>query len=894
MFYQILMIIPEIEYQTFVLGNGLRVVVHEDHKAPVVAVNVWYHVGSKNEPAGKSGFAHLFEHLMFNGSEHFNDDYFQAMERVGATELNGTTNQDRTNYFQTVPRNALELTLWMESDRMGHLLGAIDQAKLDEQRDVVKNEKRQGQNQPYGRIQDHIVNATYPKGHPYDHTVIGSMEDIDAATVEDVHDWFKSYYGPNNAVLALVGNITPPEAQDLVERYFGDIPPGPPVGGFKSWIAPRFGEQREIIQDRVPQGRLTKVWNVPETDSDDHDSLALAGFILSIGVTSRLHKQLVYKDQIAIHASADVRSGEIGSQFIIDGLVYPGGDLKKLESGIDNVLQQFLSEGPTEHELRRTIAGLEVSAVRGTEKIGGFGGKSSILASGMMYHNNPGAYKRLLEHHGNATPESIRAAAARWLQHGAYVLETHPYGSPKSTTTGVSRDRLPEISTPPDVRFPDVKRGSLSNGIPILFVERNTVPMVDTTLHLDIGYAADHNGTLGTASLAGNLLKKGTKRLNSMEINDHTMLLGASVGVAITVDGHIIDLHSVTDRLEESLDIFTEILFQPSFPENEFALAKQQQLAYIQNEKSTPKGMVMRVFPKLLYGEGHAYSIPMSGSGTIDSTLKLTRDGIVSFHNTWFSSSCATLVVVGDTTLDKILPVLESRFSGWQATPVPRKNIAEVSHRNEPSVYLVDRPGSVQSIVIAGHIMPPRNASNHLALVSMNSILGGSFTSRINLNLREDKGWTYGAGSRITTTRGPRPFIVHTSVQADKTIDAMKEIYRELKDIRGERPPTKDEVHKTRQNLTLSLAGEWETMEDVSASLGSIVQNHLPDDYFHTYADRVRDLDVDQVAEAARKWLRPDRLIWVVVGDRKALESDLRAFAGGTISIIDADGNEQE
>src|SRR6266699_2053252 len=442
-----------IPYQRFVLKNGLTLLVHEDHKAPIVAVNIWYHVGSKNERPGRTGFAHLFEHLMFNGSEHFNDDYFQPFERIGATDQNGTTNQDRTNYFENVPTNALDIALWMESDRMGHLLGAIDTAKVNEQRGVVQNEKRQGENQPYGKVNELMTEGTYPAGHPYSWSVIGSMEDLNAASVEDVKQWFRTYYGPNNAVIALAGDITPGTARQKVEQFFGDIPATPPIAKQETWIAPRTGSHREIMQDRVPQARIYKEWNIPEYGSANADYLDLVTDVLAAGKTSRLYKRLVYDDQIATDVIAYVDLREIGGQLVIRATAKPNGDLARVERAIDEELARFIQSGPTASELRRVKTQSRANFIRGIERIGGFGGKSDVLAVNEVYAGSADHYQVTRQRIAAATAANLQSAAARWLTDGDWTLEVHPYPTFETAASGAGRTKLPDGGTPPDAGF---------------------------------------------------------------------------------------------------------------------------------------------------------------------------------------------------------------------------------------------------------------------------------------------------------------------------------------------------------------------------------------------------------------------------------------------------------
>ncbi|MDQ7040864.1 MAG: pitrilysin family protein [Rhodothermus sp.] len=881
-----------IPYEKFVLDNGLTLIVSPDHKAPIVAVNIWYHVGSKNEKPGRTGFAHLFEHLMFNGSEHFNDDWFQALERVGATDLNGTTNRDRTNYFQTVPVNALDLVLWLESDRMGHLLGAIDQAKLDEQRGVVQNEKRQGENQPYGKVWNIIAEHTYPEGHPYSWPVIGYMEDLEAATLEDVHEWFKTYYGPNNATIVIAGDIDPQTALDKVKKYFGSIPPGPPLARPKAWVAKRTGEQRMRMEDRVPQARIYKVWNVPEWGNPERDYLDLAADVLANGKTSRLYRRLVYTDQIATDVSAFVYTGEIGSQFMIIATAKPGVPLIQVEQAVDEELAQFLEEGPTAEELERVKADFIASFVRGVERIGGFGGKSDILAQFEVYGGDPGLYKVMLRRMQQATPAQVLEAARKWLSDGVFVLEVHPYSRLQATGEDVDRSQLPAVGPAPEVTFPEVQQATLSNGLKVLLVERHAVPVVNFQLILDAGYAADQFARPGTATLAMNMLDEGTTSRTALEISDELDRLGARLGTGSALDVSTVYFSALRDKLEPSLELFADVILNPAFPEADFQRLKQQQLVAIQREQVSPVQMALRVFPRLLYGENHAYGLPLTGSGTIQSVQQITRDDLVRFHQTWFKPNHATLVVVGAISMEELLPRLEQLFADWKPGDIPQKNIQDVPHKERSVVYLIDRPGSEQSIIFAGHIAPPEANPRELAIKVMNRVLGGAFTSRINMNLREDKHWSYGARSMLISARGPRPFIVYAPVQTDKTAPAMLEIKKELEGIvSGQQPITSEELDKAQRNLTLRLPGRWETANAILNDLSYVVQFGWSLDYWRTYPEAVRALTLDDVNAAAREVLHPDRLVWVVVGDRSRIEEEIRQLGFGPVYLVDTEGN---
>src|SRR6266704_5617350 len=760
-----------IPYQRFVLKNGLTLLVHEDHKAPIVAVNIWYHVGSKNERPGRTGFAHLFEHLMFNGSEHFNDDYFQPFERIGATDQNGTTNEDRTNYFENVPTTALDIALWMESDRMGHLLGVIDTARVNEQRGVVQNEKRQGENQPYGKVNLLMAEGAFPPGHPYSWTVIGSMEDLNAASVEDVKNWFRTYYGPNNAVIVLAGDITPETARQKVEQYFGDIPATPPIAKQDVWIAKRTGSHREIMQDRVPQARTYKQWNIPQFGSADGDYLDVVTDVLAAGKTSRLYKRLVYDEKIAADVAAYEGLREIAGQLVIRATAKPGGDLARVERAIDEELARFIQTGPTASELRRVKTQSRANFIRGIERIGGFGGKSDVLARNEVFTGSAEHYLVTQRRIATATAGELKSAAARWLSDGEWALEVHPYPAFEAAANGADRTKLPEAGTPPDARFPAIARATLPNGLKIVMAERHSIPQVQLTLLVDAGYAADQFAAPGTASLALDMLDEGTTRRTALQISDTLSQLGAQLFTSSQLDVSRVALSTLKENLDPALDIFADVVLNPSFPQADFQRQQRQRLARIQREKVQPVQMALRVFPQLLYGANHAYGNPLTGSGTEESVTRMTRDDLMRFQRAWFKPNHATLVIVGDVSMAEIQPKLVRLFSRWQSGDVPQKNVGTVADQPRPLVYILDRPGAEQSVILAANLAAPKANPHEYAVEAMTSLLGGQFTSRVNMNLREGKHWSYGAFTFVWDARGQRPFIAYAPVQTDKTKD---------------------------------------------------------------------------------------------------------------------------
>ncbi len=884
----------EIPFESFTLSNGLKVIVHEDNKAPIVAVNIWYHVGSKNEKAGKTGFAHLFEHLMFNGSENYDDEYFKPFTDVGATGQNGTTSFDRTNYFQVVPKTAVDLALWMESDRMGHFAGAITQEKLDAQRGVVQNEKRQSENQPYGGIFTKILAGLFPPGHPYSWPTIGSMEDLNAASLEDVKDWFNTYYGPNNAVLVLAGDIDVATAREKVERYFGDIPPGPPLERQGLWIPELDSERRLTVQDRVPQTRIYRAWVAPNYADRDATLLTLADAALTSGKTSRLYQSLVYEEQIATDAGAFAIFGEIAGAYIVYVSLHPDADPARAEEIIDEQIAELLQRGPTTKELELGKTQERASFIRGSERVGGFGGKSAILAQETVFTGDTNHYRKQLQWLDQATRKQVRSAAQRWLGAPSLTLTVEPFAN-DLTTTNSSVDRSTGPPMPesfPEGEFPELERAVLDNGLNIVVARRPAVPVVRLAMLLDSGFAADQFGLEGTARLTMDMLDEGTSELNALEISEEQRRLGAAIGSGADLDSATVAMSALTEKLDESLELYASIIRDPSFPQAELDRLKKSRLTQIKREQTTPVSMALRLLPKLIYGSDHAYGTSATGSGTEASVSQLTREKLVAFHEAWFKPNNATLVVVGDTSMEQILPRLRSLFGDWQPGEVAAKNISAVANASGPRIFLVDRPDSEQSIILGGQILPPNGNPDELALDAMNEVLGGSFTSRLNMNLREDKAWSYGVRTTMVNAVGPQTLLTYAPVQADKTVEALVEIRNELLAILGDEPVLADEVAVTKRKATLTLPGRWETAAAIAGSIGAMVRYKLPEDYWARYPEQVAKLNPEWVNRVTHQYLKPDSFTWVVVGDKRDLEAPLRALGLGPVTLVDTEGNE--
>jgi zinc protease len=883
--------IPDIQYTKFVLKNGLTLLVHEDHKTPVVAVNTWYHVGSKNEKPGKTGFAHLFEHLMFSGSDNFNKTYINAMQQIGATDLNGTTNPDRTNYFENVPTSMLDYALFAESDRMGHLLGVLDKKKLDLQRGVVQNEKRQGENQPYGVTRQLLTENTWPAGHPYSWTTIGSMADLDAASMTDVQDWFKANYGPNNTVLVLAGDITPAAALEKVEKYYGDIPAGPPLAKHREWIAKRSGSHRGSVEDRVPQARIYRVWNVPGAHTATEPLLDLAAQVLGGGKTSRFYKRLVYKDQLASDANASNYGAEIAGQFRLTLTARPGADVGKLEAAADEELRALMKSGPSAAELEIARTAILASFTRIVERVGGFGGKSDLLASCATYTGNPDCYKTYLAAIKAATPAQVKQAMNAWLDDGDYVLEVKPFATNYATTAKLDRSVPPAPGKAESLKLPPMQKATLSNGLKVVLAERHAAPLVNLSMMVDAGYASDSQELPGLASLTMNMLDEGTASRGAAKISEEFESLGAEFSTYTNLDGAFVQLNALKATLPKALDVYADVLLRPAFAQHELERLKKDQLAAIQREKANPSTMALRVIPALVYGKGHAYSLPLTGSGSEAAVARIGRDDLVKYHQAWFKPNNATLLVVGDTTLAELTPLLEKAFGGWKAGETPKKTIAQVAPAGKPVVYLMDKPGALQSVIYGVQLAPPRNSPEAVPLGVVNNIFGGNFGSRINMNLREDKHWSYGVRSSLPSAVGQRLYMSTSPVQSDKTKEALQELVREYGDIAGAKPITAAELADAKNNETLALPGSFETAGQLAGAYGAVLQYKLPENYYDTFTDTVLAMTPAQANALAARTITPGGLVWVVVGDLSKIESGVRELKLGEVRKIDADGN---
>ena len=913
----------DIPYQQFTLDNGLKVIVHEDHKAPVVAVSVWYHVGSKDEPAGKTGFAHLFEHLMFNGSENAPGDFFAPLQQVGATDYNGTTWFDRTNYFETVPTPALELALFLESDRMGHLLKAVTQENLTNQIGVVQNEKRQGDNQPYGLVEYKQLEALFPKGHPYYHSTIGSMADLTGASLEDVKNWFRQRYGPNNAVLVVAGDVDVATARRLVDKYFGDIPRGPNVTPRAADVPTLAAPKSETMHDRVATTRLYRMWVVPGLTNDDLVPLDMAASVLGGLSSSRLDNALVRGEKIAVGVTAGIQPFERVSLFEVTADVKPGVDPALVGKRLDEIIADFVGNGPTADEVQRVATREVASRIGGLESVGGFGGKAVALAEGALYANDAGFYKKQLQAYASATPEMVRSTTRKWLSRPVYALtvapgDREPYeeaagqgsgaaashapayyrpptadeqplapkpaalaeaqsGAGSAARRGVDRSKFPEVGEVANIDFPDIERARLSNGIELVYARRTAVPVTRVSVSFDAGNAADPKGALGTEALALALLEEGTRTRNSIQIAEEQERLGANIGASASMDRTSVGLSALTPNLAPSLDLLADIVRNPAYDPAEVERLRAQQLAAIADEMTQPQGLALRTLPTALFGAAHPYGIPFTGTGDPKAVAAVGRDALVAFHDTWLRPDNAKIFIVSDRPLAEVQPLVERAFGDWTPPAVPKgtKNLAAATPAPRPRILLVDRPQSPQSVIMGGLLLPYTGAQPIEPLIVANDVLGGTFLSRLNMDLRESKGWSYGVNGRINRLAGTVPYIISAPVQANQTGPSLAALQANMREFLTAKGITSEELERTINNRIRNLAGNFETSEDVLSGMQTIELLGFPENYYETIADRYRAMTASELDQAARKVIDPSKFVWVVVGDAAKIRPQL-------------------
>ncbi|MFT5286045.1 MAG: zinc protease [Planctomycetota bacterium] len=890
-----------IPFEKHVLENGLEVILHEDHSDPVVAVYVYYHVGSAREVQGRSGFAHLFEHMMFQGSENVGDEqHFKKVQEAGGT-LNGTTDRDRTLYYEVLPSNQMEMALWLEADRMGFLLPSVTEEKLENQREVVKNERRQNyDDRPYGREYGAWAKALYPAEHSYSWTTIGSHADLTAASLDDVHGFFRKWYGPNNATLAVGGDIDPKQALALIKKYYGSIPRGPEVG--KPALRPAQLEQdiRVVIEDRVKFPQVTLSWHSTTQFSEDDAPLELLSGLLSANKASIFNKSLMIERPLASEVEAYQYSGEIAGSFHVTLRAKPGVDLDTLEYEGRQLLNDLYVNGVDEEQLARAKVRFESDAIRQLETVSS---RTSRLAMYNTFFGDPDHTAEVLNAHLNVTADDIHRVLGRYIiNQPAAIVSTVPEGGLSLAAAGrtpavvaaeaaLDRSIVPTPAPQAAFRSPSVWHAQLANGINVTGTKYTELPIAQLNLYVPAGKMYEAKAKQGISSITAELLNEGTHAMTTTELTEALDAIGARLSIRATSEEIGFSVNVLEKYLPQAVAILKDIVLTPRFDEEDFNRIKDDRLVSIGARGDAISSTSRRAFDRLMFGDTLRGA---SAAGTEASVSALTRDDVTEFWSTHGIAAGARMTFVGGLNAEELAASVSGLTSQWRvnetgtmpASFVPEDSIEQAT----PSVYLIDKPGAAQSQVRVGQTSVATNDPDYYPLFILNYILGGSFSSRINLNLREDKGYTYGARSNFTGGILPGTFVTSSGVRGDVTKESLVEIMKELNMILD--GVTQDELDFTKKALIQSASRQYESIRALSGLLNDISRYGFADDYLEQRQLLLNEISIGDLKALARKHLTPDKMVILVVGDREKVESGLIELGYGDVTALDIDGVE--
>ena len=901
--------IPQLQFEKYTLPNGLEVILSPNRRLPMVAVNLWYHVGPANEEPGRTGFAHLFEHMMFQSSKHVPpDSHIRLLEAAGATNLNGTTDYDRTNYFETVPANQLELALWLEADRMGYLLEKVDQAALSNQQDVVRNERRQSfENRPYGLAGEALVQTLFSAGHPYYGNVIGSHEDIQAVKLEDVTRFFRQYYAPNNASLAIVGDYDPAQVKLLVGKYFGTLKRGPAVPPIEAKTPRITSERRKVVTSRVELPRVYMAWLTSPIFTPGDADARIAARILGGGRTSRLYRKLVYERQIAQNVFARQESLILGSMFQIVVTARPGHTVGELEKAMDEELAALRAEPPAASEIEQARNTIETNIIGGLERLGGFGGIADRLNSYNHYLGDPDYLQKDIERYRAVTPATLQTFVRDQLAPSARVVlhavsgEAPPVAQVLAPAAPPAADRQQgqsinadepwrfEMPTPGPARplqLATPASATLPNGLTLILSERPGLPIVAASLVFKTGSDANPPEKPGLANFVAAMLDEGTASRTALQIADDVARLGAGLFIGSSMDDTDVSVRALSKNFTAALDVLADVVLRPSFPAAEIERQRTQRLGRLVQQRDSPAQVAAQVQAAALYGGRHPYGY--TEVGTEAALRGITRDEMVAFWRQNFVPNNAALVVAGDISMKDLRALAEEAFGAWPRGTPATPTLGEPT-TTRARVVIVDKPGASQTQLRVAALGAARSSPDFRALEVMNTALGGLFSSRINMNLRERHGYSYGTYSRFTFRRSPGPFTVAGGVRTDATAPAVTEIFKEIMGM-TETAMTDEELSKARDSLANSLPGDFETSSNAVGSLSSLFVYGLGLDYYSRYAQGVRAVTAQEALAVAQKYLVPERMVVIAVGDRSVIEPELEKLALGRIEIRDAEG----
>ena len=879
-----------IEFEKLTLSNGMDLVLHQDNALPIVSVNVWYHVGSKDEEPGKTGYAHLFEHLMFEGSKNHNKSFFEPLQDIGAT-LNGSTTPDRTNYWENVPSNYLELALWLESDRMGFLTDALDQNRFDIQRDVVKNERRQSyENRPYGMASIYLQQALYPLPHPYHWPTIGFHEDLNAATLEDAKKFFREFYSPSNASLSIAGDFDVDKTKTQVEKYFGSLKQGPSLNRKSNMESMIQGKTSITLYDKVLLPKLILAWPSTPRFHEDEAALSILASILGAGKVSRLHKTLVYERRIAQSVGVGNGPSEIAGEFYLEATAAPDHSIKEIEDAVHGEIEKIQKEPPSQEELQRIKNVMELQRIRQMAQVGGFGGRANRLNSFNVFAGDPGLINTDFERYIAVTPEDISRVAQTYLSARLVSLVVLPEPSFNQTPEDVDRSLKPSPEKQKKFNPPVTKRTKLGNGLNVLLVEKQELPIVTFGLLLGSGASTDPSNKPGLSALTSSMLQEGTTSHTSQEISSEFEFMGTQLNISVGRERTVFSTATIDRYFAKAMELISDIVKNPSFPPDEFDRIRKERLTSLRRLRDDSTALASRVAPGLIYGSDSAYGHPIGG--TEESVGAFEIEDLIEYWKANYDPDSATLLVVGNISLDDVKDITNKYFGDWNVKITDNqleKPMESLYSHSANLIYLLDKPGAAQSIIRCGVLGPPRINANYSSLILLDSIFGGQFTSRLNMNLRQDKGYSYGYRSWIDWHKKSSLFGFGGAVETDVTGNALNETIKEARRIIADTPVSRNEFESAKAGLIREFPSLFETQGQILEGLAQIVSYDLPDDYYNHIIDEIASTSLEDVNRVAKEILSKDRLVTLLVGDRSVIEEQIKTL-GWDICLLDHNG----
>ena len=914
-----------IPFEKYVLHNGLNVVLHEDHSDPIVAVTIQYKAGSNRETPGHTGFAHLFEHMLFQESEHVpQDQYFKIIQDAGGT-LNGGTWQDGTLYYEMVPKNALETVLWLESDRMGYFINTVTQSAFENQQEVVQNEKRQRvDNQPYGHTNWVIDKNLYPFGHPYSWQVIGELKDLQNASVEDVKEFYKKFYGPNNATLVIAGDIDPSRVKNLIEKYFGEIKKGEEVTPLQPQNVTLAQSKNLFYEDNfATTAQFTRVWPTVEEYNPDAYALNVLGEILSTGKKSPFYKVMVEDKKLTAQPYTYYSSGQLAGKFIIKVTANSGVDLDSIVSGMDASFQKFENDGFSDTDLERVKAKLETDFYNNISSVLD---KAQQLAGYNSFKNDPGFIETDIQNIQAVTREQVWEAYHKYIKNKPYVqtsfvpkgqLELAVEGTemaqvdeekivamseePKTekleskeeilqTPSLIDRSVQPPLGNPPNLNVPKTWSKQLDNGIKVLGITQTEVPLVDFFIAIDGGHALDDLNKSGVAYLMASLMNEGTATKTPEDLEEEIELLGSSIGIRATNESVYISGNTLKRNLAKTMALTEEMLLQPRWDEKEFQRIKTNTINGIKRRLADPESIADNAFDLVLYGQYHP--LGQTYYGTVETIEAITLDEVKEFYNHYIVPSLARVLVVGDVTQKETEKVLQNLATNWTSKEVQLPAYTLPKQSETSTLYFVDVPDAKQSIIQIGNLALKRTDPDYEAVQVMNYKLGGAFNGNLNMILREEKGFTYGARSGFSGSELVAQFTISTSVRSNATLESVQIIRDEIDKYKQGITP--GDLEFTKNALLKSNALRFETHNELLNLLFEMSKYNLPTNYIEQEEDIIRNMTLEEHKALANKYLDIDKMIYVIVGDAKTQFELLKTIGFDEVKLLDKTGNEIE